>query len=187
MIPRPMRQPDRQSDAIQVSGGSKVAAGPSTCGDWIVAPHHRTRGEPGQGVDVRLLRPVANNPGPDPPSGGLFAIGCGCGETSLVAVNACVFQTTDHPSRKKPKPDRPRQQTPERFCQSSDFPRFPPCTRPPRTCAPTAASSPMGGHGTPTTRALQDVLMSLEGPQCAGVGRVSSGLSARSPPPCSRC
>ena len=35
-----------------------------------------------------------------------------------------------------------------------------------------------GRHGTPTTRALQDVLMSLEGPQCAGVGLVPSGLSA---------
>jgi cystathionine beta-lyase len=30
-------------------------------------------------------------------------------------------------------------------------------------------------HGT---RALQDVLMSLEGPQCAGVGLVPSGLAA---------
>src|SRR5262245_7865130 len=35
-----------------------------------------------------------------------------------------------------------------------------------------------GRHGTPTTRALQDVLMSLEGPQCAGVGLVPSGLAA---------
>lgn len=35
-----------------------------------------------------------------------------------------------------------------------------------------------GRHGTPTTHALQDVLMSLEGPQCAGVGLVPSGLSA---------
>jgi cystathionine beta-lyase len=35
-----------------------------------------------------------------------------------------------------------------------------------------------GRHGTPTTLALQDVLMSLEGPQCAGVGLVPSGLSA---------
>ena len=35
-----------------------------------------------------------------------------------------------------------------------------------------------GRQGTPTTRALQDVLMSLEGPQCAGVGLVPSGLSA---------
>src|SRR6059058_966677 len=43
-----------------------------------------------------------------------------------------------------------------------------------------------GRHGSPTTRALQDVLMSLEGPQCAGVGLAPSGL-ARSPPPCSRC
>ncbi len=35
-----------------------------------------------------------------------------------------------------------------------------------------------GRHGTPTTRALQEILMALEGPQCAGVGIVPSGLSA---------
>jgi cystathionine beta-lyase len=35
-----------------------------------------------------------------------------------------------------------------------------------------------GRHGTPTTRALQDALAALEGPQCAGVGLVPSGVSA---------
>ncbi len=35
-----------------------------------------------------------------------------------------------------------------------------------------------GRLGTPTTRALQDALMALEGPQCAGVGLVPSGLAA---------
>jgi cystathionine beta-lyase len=35
-----------------------------------------------------------------------------------------------------------------------------------------------GRHGTPTTKALQEALMALEGPQCAGVGIVPSGLSA---------
>jgi len=35
-----------------------------------------------------------------------------------------------------------------------------------------------GRYGTPTTRALQDALMALEGPQCAGVGLVPSGLAA---------
>ncbi|MGX1107547.1 MULTISPECIES: cystathionine beta-lyase [Bradyrhizobium] len=35
-----------------------------------------------------------------------------------------------------------------------------------------------GRHGSPTTRALQDVLMALEGPQCAGVGLAPSGLAA---------
>ncbi|WP_454628617.1 cystathionine beta-lyase [Bradyrhizobium cenepequi] len=35
-----------------------------------------------------------------------------------------------------------------------------------------------GRHGTPTTRALQDVLMALEGPQCADVGLAPSGLAA---------
>jgi cysteine-S-conjugate beta-lyase len=35
-----------------------------------------------------------------------------------------------------------------------------------------------GRMGTPTTKALQEALMALEGPQCAGVGLVPSGLSA---------
>lgn len=35
-----------------------------------------------------------------------------------------------------------------------------------------------GRHGTPTTKALQEALMELEGPQCAGVGIAPSGLSA---------
>lgn len=35
-----------------------------------------------------------------------------------------------------------------------------------------------GRHGSPTTRALQDALMALEGPQCAGVGLTPSGLAA---------
>jgi cysteine-S-conjugate beta-lyase len=35
-----------------------------------------------------------------------------------------------------------------------------------------------GRHGTPTTRALQEMLKALEGPQCAGVGLAPSGLAA---------
>jgi len=35
-----------------------------------------------------------------------------------------------------------------------------------------------GRQGTPTTKAFQETLMALEGPQCAGVGIVPSGLSA---------
>jgi cysteine-S-conjugate beta-lyase len=35
-----------------------------------------------------------------------------------------------------------------------------------------------GRHGTPTTKAFQEALMALEGPQCAGVAIVPSGLSA---------
>jgi len=35
-----------------------------------------------------------------------------------------------------------------------------------------------GRRGTPTTRALQQALMALEGPQCVGVGLAPSGLSA---------
>jgi cystathionine beta-lyase len=35
-----------------------------------------------------------------------------------------------------------------------------------------------GRHGTPTTNALQEALMALEGPACAGVGLAPSGLAA---------
>jgi cystathionine beta-lyase len=35
-----------------------------------------------------------------------------------------------------------------------------------------------GRHGTPTTRALQQALMALEGPQCAGVALAPSGVAA---------
>ena len=35
-----------------------------------------------------------------------------------------------------------------------------------------------GRHGTPTTKALQQALMELEGPRCAGVGIAPSGLAA---------
>ncbi len=35
-----------------------------------------------------------------------------------------------------------------------------------------------GRRGTPTTKALQETLMALEGPQCAGVGIAPSGLAA---------
>jgi cystathionine beta-lyase len=35
-----------------------------------------------------------------------------------------------------------------------------------------------GRYGNPTTKALQQALMALEGPQCAGVGLAPSGLSA---------
>jgi cysteine-S-conjugate beta-lyase len=35
-----------------------------------------------------------------------------------------------------------------------------------------------GRHGTPTTKALQQALMAIEGPKCAGVGLAPSGLSA---------
>src|SRR5438309_9225737 len=35
-----------------------------------------------------------------------------------------------------------------------------------------------GRRGTPTTRALQNAMMALEGPQCAGVGIAPSGAAA---------
>ena len=35
-----------------------------------------------------------------------------------------------------------------------------------------------GRHGTPTTKALQQALIALEGPNCAGVGLAPSGVAA---------
>src|SRR5437660_8758743 len=35
-----------------------------------------------------------------------------------------------------------------------------------------------GRRGTPTTRSLQEAMMALEGPRCAGVGIAPSGLAA---------
>src|ERR1700752_1516855 len=35
-----------------------------------------------------------------------------------------------------------------------------------------------GRYGTPTTKAFQETLMALEGPQCAGVAITPSGLAA---------
>jgi cysteine-S-conjugate beta-lyase len=35
-----------------------------------------------------------------------------------------------------------------------------------------------GRHGTPTTKALQEAMMAIEGPRCAGVGLAPSGLAA---------
>src|SRR3569833_4531495 len=34
-----------------------------------------------------------------------------------------------------------------------------------------------GRHGSPTTKAFQETMIALEGPQCAGVGIVPSGVS----------
>src|ERR1700732_5568449 len=40
-----------------------------------------------------------------------------------------------------------------------------------------------GRRGTPTTKALQEAMIALEGPQCAGVGIAPSGLAASAHPP----
>src|SRR6266566_877288 len=79
---------------FQVSGGSKVAAGPSTCGDWIVAMHHRTTSGPGQGVDGRLLCSGANNPGPDPPVRRTFHEWSRLRQKAVRARTHEFFQTT---------------------------------------------------------------------------------------------
>src|SRR5262245_49725984 len=69
-----------------VSNGSAVAAGPSTCGDMDSRRHHRTTGEPGQGVDGRLLCPVINRKASSAPwPAALSGIArCGCDKKSLV-------------------------------------------------------------------------------------------------------
>jgi len=48
--PRRRRPPSWLWRKVRSGDGSKVAAGPSTCGDWIAPAHLRTTGVPGQGV-----------------------------------------------------------------------------------------------------------------------------------------
>ena len=52
------------------------------------------------------------------------------------------------------------------------------CIRPPDDLHAHRGEFQYGRHGTPTTKALQQALMAIEGPQCAGVGLAPSGLSA---------
>jgi hypothetical protein len=152
--------------------------------------HHRTTGEPGQGVDGRLLCPVINKPGPNPPPGGLSQRRCGCGKTSLVAATHEFFRMTDRSNPLKPETTLV---TAGRDTKAQKGFVNPPVVHGSTVLYPTAedlhahrGEFQYGRHGTPTTKALQEALMALEGPQCAGVGLAPSGWR-RSPPPCSRC
>src|SRR5437667_12392276 len=86
--PRCRRQPDRQ---YNVQSGQRWIEGrgrPLNVRRQIAPTHHRTTGEPGQGVDGRLLCPVINKPSPNPPPGGLSQGLAAAAKGLLVAADA---------------------------------------------------------------------------------------------------
>jgi cysteine-S-conjugate beta-lyase len=145
----------------------------------MVAMHHRTTGGPGQGVDVRLPCPAINNParpaarltftrivaGPTEAAENMTSPGDDRRITPLKAETTLVTAGRDTKAQKG-------------FVN-------PPVVHGSTVLYPTAddlhahrGEFQYGRHGTPTTKALQEALMALEGPQCAGVGIAPSGLSA---------
>src|SRR5229473_1471860 len=145
--------------------------------------HHRTTGEPGQGVDDRLLCPVINKPSPNPPPGGL-PTGCrGCGKRSFGGGGRMNFSRDDE--RSDPQKAETKLVTAGRDTKAQKGFVNPPVVHGSTVLYPTAddlhahrGEFQYGRHGTPTTIALQDALMTLEGPACAGVGLAPSGLAA---------
>jgi hypothetical protein len=173
---------------FQVSGGSKVAAGPSTCGDWIVVAHHRTTGDPGQGVDGRLLCPVTRNPAPTRPPAVLSRFRRGCGKTSLVA------RTHEFFTRRTVQPAKTRNQlvtagrdtkAQKGFVNPAVF-HGSTVLYATAEDSPTAASSPMGGMARRRPGRCRTC-------RCRWKARNAPALAScprdcpRSPPRCSRC
>src|SRR6476469_589358 len=160
-----------------------VAAGPSTCSDEIAGSYHRTTGEPGQGVDDRLLCPVINKPGRlKPPPGGLSR--ASRLRQGFFGGGARMSSTRDD-ERSDPLKAETTLVTAGRDTRAQKGFVNPPVVHGSTVLYPTAddlhahrGEFQYGRHGTPTTRALQEALMALEGPQCAGVGLAPSGLSA---------
>jgi cysteine-S-conjugate beta-lyase len=157
-----------------------VAAGPSTLLQ-IRKSYHRTTGEPGQGVDASLPCPAISHrihlaaalqalrrAGRDEKQKGpknMSSPGEDQRGTSLKIETALVTAGRDTKAQKG-------------FVN-------PPVVHGSTVLYPTAedlhahrGEFRYGRYGTPTTKALQEALMALEGPQCAGVGIAPSGLSA---------
>src|SRR4029079_406003 len=107
----------------------KFAAGPSTCSDEITSRHHRTVGEPGQGVDATLLCPAIKKCSPTPPTGTL------AGSSEAAAKGLFERRRTHAPPGRSRTDDavagrnragdlRPRYPGPEGLCQSAGGPRL---------------------------------------------------------------
>jgi len=145
-----------------------------------VVVHHRTTGLPGQGVDGRLLCPVINKPGPNPPLGGPYVLRL---RQKVFGCERMNSSGADEPSN--PQQTETRLVTAGRDATTQKGFVNPAVFHGSTVLYPTAedlhahrGEFQYGRHGTPTTRALQEALMALEGPQCAGVGIAPSGLSA---------
>ena len=119
---------DRRIRPCSRSGnGSTVAAGPSTCGDVDSRRHHRTTGEPGQGVDGRLLCPVTSQK-PRPclrwnrrlrATAAAKSLWCKCMKSSG-ADGTLDAATGRNPTGHR----RPRPHGAKGFCQSGGVPRL---------------------------------------------------------------
>ena len=142
--------------------------------------HHRTTGEPGQGVDVGLPRPAINNPARPRTSADRMARRSG--KPLAVAEN---MSSSGDDGRKTSLRAETRLVIAGRDTKAQKGFVNPPVVHGSTVLYPTAedlhahrGEFQYGRHGTPTTKALQEALMALEGPQCAGVGLAPSGLSA---------
>jgi hypothetical protein len=130
-----------------VRQGSKVAAGPSTCGDWKLRCISDGLASRVKGLTADFWVLLVTNPAP-PRRLAVFSSSVATAAKRLWCRQACDFRTTAVPPatiRNQAGHGRSRRQGPEGFCQSGRLP-VPPCSiRPPRTCTPTPASSlPIG-------------------------------------------
>jgi cysteine-S-conjugate beta-lyase len=117
----------------------------------------------------------------------VFATRRGCGKTSLVGGGRMNFSKDDGQSPKLEPELEPETAlvTSGRDTKAQKGFVNPPVVHGSTVLYPTAedlhahrGEFQYGRHGTPTTRALQDSLMTLEGPHCAAVGLAPSGLAA---------
>src|SRR3982075_4264352 len=145
--------------------------------------HHRTTGELRQGVDGRLLCPVINKPSPNPPPGGAFQWRRGCGKTAFGGGRRMSFSSND--TGPQPQKAETTLVTAGRDTKAQKGFVNPPVVHGSTVLYPTAedlhahrGEFQYGRRGTPTTKALQQAMAALEGPQCAGVGIAPSGLAA---------
>src|SRR5260221_5307244 len=136
--------------------------------------HHRTTGGPDQGVDAPVPVACYQRPGPNQAGG-----------NKIKAITAEGMDSSQPPGAQNPHKAETRLVTAGRDSKTQKGFVNPPVFHGSTVLYPTAADLhahrseyQYGRHGTPTTRALQDVLMALEGPQCAGVGLAPSGLAA---------
>jgi cysteine-S-conjugate beta-lyase len=144
--------------------------------------HHRTTGEPGQGVDGRLLCPVINKLNPNPPPAG-FQSGAAAAAKGLGGGGR--MNTSKDDGRPIPQKAETTLVTAGRDTRAQKGFVNPPVVHGSTVLYPTAedlhahrGEFQYGRRGTPTTKALQEALVALEGPQCAGAGIAPSGLAA---------
>src|SRR6266481_525025 len=173
---------DRQTPLNRSTMDQRSRATPLNVQRLKQLAHHRTVGGPGKGVDGDLLSPVINNGARiRRPAPGFKRCSGGGGHMN---------SSNDSHSPKDAKRSISHKAETTLVTAGRDATAHkgfvnPPVVRGSTVLYPTAddlhahrGEFQYGRHGTPTTKALQEALMALEGPQCAGVGIAPSGLSA---------